>query len=178
MAKNRFLLALAAIVFIFSSTPLLAQKCHLEIDEKDPFSGEYKRMYKHMFATSSPLTYWEIQFDQKGSAYSMTLGAFLKGRNFISAAEGTILFMKLEDNTVMEFKVDKEVPPVFTSTYGDKTRWDLKFNLTEAQMKQFSASPLSTLKVTIGKNEIYGPEIAGKAANKIMTGAACMLLKD
>ncbi len=178
MTKNKFFLALIALILTCSSTPLLAQKCHLEIDEKDPFSGEYKRMYKHMFASVSPYTFWEIQFDQKGAAYSMTVGAYLKGRNFISVTEGTILYMKLEDNTVMEFKVDKEVPPVFTSTYGDKTKYDLKFNLTEDQMKKFAASPLSTLKVTIGKNEIYCPEIAGKAASKIMTGAACMLLKD
>ena len=78
----------------------------------------------------------------------------------------------------MQFKVDKEVPPIYTSTYGDKTRWDLKFNLTEDQLKKFAASPLTTLKVNINSQELYCQELAGKADEKIIRGAGCMLLKD
>ena len=178
MNKNKIILVLLILASVFNSSPLLAQKCYLTLDEKDPFSGERKRMYKLLFAGGKPVNIWEIQFNQLGPAYTLTISAFLKGRNPVSVAEGTIVYLKLEDNTIMQFKVDKEVPPIYTSTYGDKTRWDLKFNLTEDQLKKFAASPLTTLKVNINSQELYCQELAGKADEKIIRGAGCMLLKD
>ncbi len=175
MIKKQALSVLAILLTLLAS-PAFAQKCHLDIDEKDPFSGEIKKMYKHDIVCTKPsYSFWIVQIEQKGTLYSLSISPQVHGRTVVGVAKGTILYLKLEDNTVMEFKVENEAGPTFVY---DNTKWDLKFSLTEDQLKKLAGSPISNLKITVNNKEIYCPEPLGKATDKIMRGAACVLQKD
>lgn len=151
-----------------------AQKCHLDEDKKDPFSGEIVRSYKHEFVTNT--TIWWMQFDQKGKEFTATLASTILGREPIISAANTKILFKLENGTILELVTDNDVKPFFMS--DGFTRWIIPMKLSEPQLKQFSESPITDIRYKIESREMTCANLKGKHAEKIMNGAKCMLRKD
>ncbi len=174
MLSLRHSLVCILAFLLIAVKPAVAQKCHLDIDEKDAFTGEITRSYMHAFLISK--MYWEFSFARKGNSYSFVLAPVYGGRVPANASVGTKLYLKLEDGTILEETLAEEVLPSYM--LNGCTRWQMRFEVSEDKMKKLAASPITTIKTNINNTEYYIPSLKSKHGSKIQNAAACMIRKD
>lgn len=168
--KNTLLIF--ATLTAITLTPALAQKCKLDKDQKDAFTGEITRSYKHAFITKGP-TFWEFALDRKGNSYSFGVSPRATGRTPVSAPKGTKIFIKLYDDTIIEEELQQDVAPTFSG--NNYTYWKLTFHITEARMKQLAASPINDIKITVNGTEHSVADLGTKHGDKIQIAAGCII---
>jgi hypothetical protein len=160
----------------FISTIGRAQKCALDKDETDAFTGEVARSYKHLFFTGKYIgrdhVTATIFLTRKGKNYTCTIAPQLAGRHLVAAPAGTVLLIKLENGSILNEVMPADVTPVFN---GNSTSWALTFNSDAAKMEQLAASPVVAIKTIVDNTEFQMSEIRNSDQDKIKKAAACLL---
>jgi hypothetical protein len=75
---------------------------------------------------------------------------------------------------VIELTADKDVVPVYMTYTTIYTHFNLRFQVNEKIIKRLSHGYITTMKFTIGSQEIVA-EIPEKGAKRIMDLAGCLL---
>lgn len=174
LSLRHSLVCILAFLFI-AVKPAVAQKCHLDKDEKDAFTGEITRSYVHFF-DGPGRTSWYISFARKGDAYDFFISPVSGGLISESISVGTRLLIKLEDGTILEETLTDEVLPNYM--IDGYTRWIMRFSVNESKMKKLSASPIISIKTNINDRDFYIASLKSKHGSKIQNAAACMIRKD
>lgn len=167
-----------------------AQKCKFQKDETDGFTKEHHRLAPSLRICTDP--YWWLQMEQKGDKYFVTIRISMLTHIREPLAKGTKILTKLEDGTILELVANDESTPTFNfendqsfaaqfSDHIEKlfvTKWSVRISVTEDIIRQFSKSPITLMRTTIGTTEYNMPRAVDRYTRKIVDMAACMLKKD
>lgn len=166
-------IGLALICMSFSSLPLHAQKCHFRVDKQDPITNEHVRSI--LLRVGGLNSQWNINFEQKGPKYSITLHIVKEGKISEIAPAGTKILCKLENGKLVEIPTSQEIIPVYTNAGGTvQTEWNLVADVSKDMLTQLSASEITLFRVNIGGKD-YDHDLGGKNAGKILEAAGCLL---
>jgi hypothetical protein len=151
-----------------------AQKCNLDIDEADAFTKEHVKA-----GTSSvggAMWHWKLTLKQSGAKYGWEMQIKYSKHFQDDIKTGDVIYCKLENGKVIKLIADNNYAPSHNA-FSDGviiTTYLPKGNLDASDMKDFSESPLSEIRVTLSGTNIE-PNISSKQGNNLKEIAACIL---
>lgn len=144
----------------------ISQVCDYEIDEKDEFTGEYKKMVDSQFP------HGKIEFTDDNGSLTMKVTYNNSNLNFATEAKGgDQLMLKLEDETMITLTCldinpsGKEKKPTLYTTPT--------YEISADQMAQLAAS-----EITMARFDFNGESVdvePGKYGGKVLQAAQCIL---
>lgn len=169
--NKRTFLALATL--LLASPSLWAQNCKFDEEKKDPFSNGMTRKSAHHIG---PVSWnWLLTFTQAGNQHTMDLRVVLGAHLLDVIEKGNILFLKLEDGTIIRLPALEQCNPTHLVSQGVIwTNYIPKYSLDAETIAKMGQSPITDLKIKIGTNDYLLPKITARQTAKIMTTIKCM----
>ena len=170
--KNLSLIALMCILCTLS-TKSIAQKCDLDVDKVDLFSKDHIRSSQNNIGPKRDR--WKLILQRTNDKYSWEMVIVYGVDVPKSIQKGESIAIRLENGNIITLVVDGEYPPV--RSIGNMqilTHFQPKGELTEADMKKISESPITNMKTNLFgySNEI---EVTSKQGEAIEETAKCLL---
>jgi hypothetical protein len=166
------------VALLICLIPVLAhaQKCKLDIDETDAFTKEHvKAGTSHV---GGMMWHWKLTLKQTannkyGWEMQIKYGTHLQD----AMGPNDVVYCKLENGKVIKLVCDRIYEPSHVVGSGVIiTSYLPKGNLDAGEMKDFSESPLSEMRVVLSGKTLE-PNISGKQGSAIQDIARC-ILKD
>lgn len=154
-----------------------AQKCEEVID---PITNDKFVEYKYQFKRSGVVfPFYPFEFKVKNGKATFEKEFSYRQLMNVSASEGTIVFFKLENGTILKLKTIKEALPKVTAAYRVVTSYNFVFELTKTELVALSESPLILIRLPKLVEEGYidwdkNNDIFKRNRKPIMKGADCI----
>ena len=163
----------AAIACLFMPAKSIAQKCDLDIDKVDAFSNERTRSATN--PVGEKRNRWKLILTRTNNKYTWSLYIVYGVVVDKTIKKGETVKLKLENGKILELVIDADYLPT-AGVDGPKvyTAFLPKGELTEANIKDLSESPITNLQTNVLG---YSPqiEITSKQGEAIQETAKCLL---
>lgn len=165
---------LLTVLLGFFSHAAHAQKCNLDVDEVDQFTKEHIKSGTNKVGG----LFWHLNLTLKktGAVYGWEMKIKLNGHVPEPIRKGDIIYCKLENDKVIQMVSDDDYAPVH-GLEGNQiiTQFVPKGKLTEADMKTFSESPMTEMRITLSGNKLE-PNVSGRQGSALQEIARCVLM--
>ena len=161
---------------IFSPLLSIAQKCKYDIDKADPFTKEmvqsttFKIGPKTINGKKNMEVGWTMTFEKNGKGKFIGFKVIMFGKFDEVVEVGQKVYLRLEDDTILELVTDKQVIPGYMTAMAVYTHYDLRFKTDDESIQKLAQSGVTNFKMQLNEREIVAEISKG---DKIMKVAAC-----
>jgi hypothetical protein len=182
MKKVSQILGLGVLLLVVSTGQLSAQKCKFDYEKTDQITGEKAKKSTFtiiatvMFYTIEQPLKWKLDFNRNGNKYVIGVFLDLAGsvRNPITP-ESTLIFKLANGELITLYANDTYFS---TSHIIQESKvvsvYDVKYNISEEDMKKLAVSPLVYVKMGVGARD-YDSEFNAKKGAEFQNKASCIL---
>ncbi len=163
----RFLFVLTLLISISS---VAQKKCRYKADVVDEFSGERKRMTVVKIVG----TYHETGLNRMGDKFYFIYWKRYRSEENFSLPKGSDLYLKLEDETIINLKSQNDVTPK-THIWQEKivSDYDIAYEISKDDVEKIAKSGVHSMKIQMEKE--YTLKCGKNKTAKIQENAACLL---
>lgn len=152
-------------------TPVQAQKCKYDFDKKDPISGERIRRNQHNINLWTKMALYRANDDIR-----FEFSFARNGEDNFSVPIGTKIFIKLEDETIIELKSANVALPVsFVTSNQVATSFAFSYYITKEQMQKIADHGITYIKAMLIDDVSVNYEISTRKSKKIKKSAFCIV---
>lgn len=153
-----------------------AQKCKYDVDKADPFTKEmvqsttFKIGPKTINGKKNMEVGWTMTFEKNGKDKFVGFKVILFGKFDEIVEVGQKVYLRLEDDTILELVVGKQVLPVYMTGMAVYTHYNLRLKVEDETIQKLAQSGLTNFKMQMNEREIVAEISKG---DKVMNIAAC-----
>ncbi len=151
--------------------------CKLKIDKVDPFTNGIQKQAE--LPIGPRVWNYKIIMENNNETYYFGMIINNSGELRDIVETGTkMISLKLADGTVLDFTAQEDIKPNY-NVWGTNiiTFYTPKFTVERSVLEKLAASPITDLKLYLGKQEALIPDIKEKQTKKIVEAASCVLAK-
>jgi len=151
--------------------PAQAQKCKYQFDKKDPITGERVRRNFHAINLWAKMALYRANDDIR-----FELNMARGGEDNFSIPIGTKVFIKLEDESILELEsANKAVPVSFVAGNQIASSFAVSYYITKEQMQKIATNGITFIKAMLIEDLSMNYEISSRKSKKIKKSALCMI---
>jgi hypothetical protein len=151
--------------------PAQAQKCKYDFDKKDPITGERIRRNMHNINLWAKMALYRANDDIR-----FELNLAKGGEDNFSIPIGSKIFIKLEDESILELKsANKAVPVSFVTGNQVATSFAISYYISKEQMQKIATNGITFIKAMLIGEVSVNYEINKRKSKKIKKSAFCIV---
>jgi len=168
---KKFLLSTLLLLAVMCIMPAQAQKCKYDFDKKDPITGERIRRNFHSINLWAKMALYRANDDIR-----FELNMVRGGEDNFSIPIGTKVFIKLEDESILELKsANKAVPVSFVTGNQVASSFAISYYITKEQIQKIATHGITFIKAMLIDEVSMNYEINKRKSKKIKKSASCMI---
>lgn len=168
---KKFLLSTLVLLSVMCIMPAQAQKCKYQFDKKDPITGERVRRNFHAINLWAKMALYRANDDIR-----FELNMARGGEDNFSIPIGTKVFIKLEDESILELEsANKAVPVSFVAGNQIASSFAVSYYITKEQMQKIATNGITFIKAMLIEDLSMNYEISSRKSKKIKKSASCMI---
>lgn len=168
----KYLILLFTIVLLSNTSIVKAQKCNYTHEKVDEFSGEVERriLKKHNF-------FFKFAFYRLGEDFRLESYVNIPGDQAFLIPEGSVLNLKLGDNSIMELtSIKNATPQSFVSNSQIYSGFAMTYPISEEQLKLIEEVGIKFIRTYLKDESYYDMDLKKKKIENTKDYARCILL--
>ena len=130
----------------FTLLPVQAQKCKYITNEKDPITGDLIRKTRQVSTNSL-----DIHFYRKNDEFKILLGYNVNGKYDIIVSQGSNVFIKLEDGSIIKLESLSDAIPAYNPTMR-WTYFELSCNISREGIEMINSGKVNFFRIVESEN--------------------------
>lgn len=171
MLKKIILISSILLLTIFTS--VVAQNCKFKTNQKDPITGKKVLTTENLVRYNG--IYYSIKFNSHNDKYSFELHFTRFGKDNVVLKKGTISYLKLGNDSIIELLTNKEIVPIYQAGSHVTSEYIITYDISREEMELILENGLSFIRAVLSESITENIEIKSKKGEKIKQSVSCIL---
>ncbi|MFA6401119.1 MAG: hypothetical protein WCX31_05765 [Salinivirgaceae bacterium] len=159
------------LLVISIATVSNAQKCHYDVDKKDPFSGTNERRISETYNN-----YFTFAFYRSGDDFRLESYVNIPNDQAFIIPAGNKLTLKLTDGTTMELSsLNSATPQSYFVNLQIYSAYAMTYPITKEELKKIETIGIVFIRTYLKDESYYDMEIKKKKIEKLKNDARCIM---